>query len=457
MRAIVTSRAHAVMLLVCLLSACSLGNPERERCATSAECQAVFGVGFYCEVSDGTCASAVTATCPEIFPADAASDPSALLFGTIFDRSSPNQLAREKAARLFVSAINTRSIDGRQVALLHCDTSATEAVEAARFLSRVDVPAIIGPSSSSDVETVFTAIRDDEVLVISPSATATQLGRIDSREPGLLWRTAPPDTLQAAVIMARLSMTPSLELSIIARQNDTYAQSLSVLLQGEVDAAGATLLATPQFADATQIQRAAADAVVGDPDVVVFISSEVSDAATFLDEAAMLPAYDLTDLFLTDAAANEDLFTLTGGGSARFDQVTATRPSAPNTIATREFNEAFASTFGDNPNPFSFVAHAYDATALVVFGASYALDASGVVTGPGIAEGITRMSMPGAETPILASNFLMIIETLRSAGTLNVVGASGPLDYDPSTEELTTASYDLLTIAAPGRFEIIPP
>ena len=44
------------------------------------------------------------------------SERDAILLGTVFDRSSPNQLARERAARLVIDAIEERSgIDGRLI------------------------------------------------------------------------------------------------------------------------------------------------------------------------------------------------------------------------------------------------------------------------------------------------------------------------------------------------------
>ena len=440
------------------LVSCSLGNPQRDSCQNGAECRAVFGAGFYCDGASGLCESAISPLCPELFPADAHDDAQAILFGTIFDRSSANQLAREKAARLAVNVLNERSgIDGRRVALLNCDTSVGPAIEAGDYLVEVGVPAIIGPSSSSDVEAVFASHRDDDVLVISPSATATQLGGIDSRMPGRLWRTAPPDVLQAAVIMTHLAMTPDLELSIVARQNDTYAQSLSVLLQREAMRRSATVVATPQFADTGQIATAATEALGGGtPDVVIFISSQVADAAAFLDTVASNSDYDIVELFLTDAAANDDLFTLTGAGVARFDAVTATRPSAPDTIVTNEFVGSYrAANGGEDPLQFSFTAHTYDATALVLLGAGFSLGDRGEVTADGIALGITHMSVPGMPRSILGSEFLGIIESLRTSPGVDVLGASGPLDYDPVSEELTIASYDILTIAGDGRSFVV--
>ncbi len=443
-------------LLALLLAGCSLGNPSRDDCVTSADCRSAFGGGFFCDPDTGLCESAVTTACPELFPPEALDDPEAIVLGTIFDRSSPNQRARERAARLAVAGIDERAgIDGRLVALLHCDTSIAPATEAADHLVRAGVPAIVGPSSSSNVEAVFSSHRDDGVLVISPSATATQLESLDATMPGLLWRTAPPDTLQADVIVQELADAAVATLGIVTRQNDTYAQSLSVLVQQRAMTPGIAIGATPQFADTAAIAGAAMAVVETPPSAVMFISSQVADAAAFLDAAASIPAYDGVPILLTDAAANEDLFRLVTTGSARFAQVRATRPAAPDTIITNEFRSAYmAANDGEDPLAFSFTANTYDAMALVLLGAGFALGLEDTLDGAGIAEGITRMSA-GMPRELLAANFLSIIEELRREPGVDVVGASGPLDFGPD-EELTTALYDVLDVDEAGpRFRVV--
>lgn len=442
-----------IVAAAALLGACSLSNPSRDDCASADECRALFGAGFTCTPS-GLCESVIDERCSEIYPADAADEPGVILFGTIFVRSSPNQLARERATRLAVDGINERNgIDGRRVALLHCDAaSATDAAD--HLVDDVAVPAIVGPSSSSETEAVFSSHRDSGVLVISPAATATQLGAIDSSSPGRLWRTAPPDDLQAAVVIDDLMTLGASSVGIVARQNDTYAQSLSVLLQQGATDQGLTVVATPQFSDAGNLSMVATEALGGGtPDVVLFLSFSVADAAAFLDATAALPGYDGVTLYFTDAAANDELLMLTGGGDARYPQLRASRPATPDTIVTSEFTSGYRAAFGEDPLGFSFTANAYDATAMVILGAGLSLGESDEVTGDGIAAGLARMSGGSQVRELLGASFTAAIEDLRAGTSLDIVGASGELDYDPATEELSTATYEVLRIEA-GAFVV---
>lgn len=445
-----TSLRAFVGLSAALLASCSLGNPSRSDCASSQECRGLFGAGFYC-ADNGLCESVLNERCPEMFPVDAASDTGAILFGTIFARDTANQNARELSARLAVDGINQRNgIDGRRVALLHCN--ADPATDAADYLvEQVEVPAIIGPSSSSETEAVFTSHREAGVLVMTPSATAIQLGDIDPFDPGRLWRTAPPDNLQAQVILDDMQARGVTSISVIAKQNDTYAQSLSVLLQQGASDAGITVVETPQFAGPDAIPGAANQALAGGaPDAVVFLSFRVADAAAFLD-ATGDALWESVEIYLSDAAASEELLQLTSARDAVLGQVHLTRPAAPSTVVTSEFVSSYDATFGEGPLQFSFTAHTYDATAMVILGAGFALGDAEVVTGEGIAEGISRLSGGTQERQLVSASFTAAIDDLRAGTTLDIVGASGELDYDASTEELSTATYEILTVSVAMR------
>ena len=56
---------------------------------------------------------------------------------------------------------------------------------------------------------------------------------------------------------------------------------------------------------------------------------------------------------------------------------------------------------------------------------------------------------------LVSASFTAAIEDLRAGTTLDIVGASGELDYDPTTEELSTATYEILTISAMMRSFVV--
>jgi ABC-type branched-subunit amino acid transport system substrate-binding protein len=293
---------------------------------------------------------------------------------------------------------------------------------------------------------------------MSPSATATQLGEVDRTAPGLLWRTAPPDGFQASVLVNQMLQPPAATaLVVVRRANDVYAQSLSVLVQEAATRAGVRVDASQVFADGGALPSAAAMAIASSPDAVLFLSSELADTAAFLDATAALSTYDGVTIYVADVAANDDLVALTTTGARRFPQLRATRPAPPSTIITSEFASEYASANGgSNPLDHSFTAHTYDATALTLLGIGYAAGA-GDITGVRIAEGLRLVSAGTHEYRLLGANLPAIIAAMRAPSPdVNVVGASGALDFDPSTEELTSATYQVLGVdGTPPRFTVL--
>jgi branched-chain amino acid transport system substrate-binding protein len=430
-----------------------------DECATSAICHESGGVASFCNLATHRCQSVVSEICPEYFPVEAGTDPSAIAIGTIFDRSTPNQLARAHAAELAALGVNQGGgIDGRRVLLIHCDASNGRAAAAADQLARAGVTAVVGPSTSSDVEAAFAAHADDEMLFISPSATATQLTAIDTGTPGLLWRTTPPDSLQSKVILSDLlAEPPATSLAVVRRANDVYAQSLSVILQESAREAGLVVDASEVFANAEAVPDVIDGAIESDPDAIVFLTSHIADAAAFLDAASAHRGYRGKLIYFADAAANDDLFALATRGAPLFGAIRATRPAAPSTIITTEFaSDYMAANGGEDPLQFSFTAHTYDATLLVMLGAAYALRDGGELTGDRIAEGLALMSSGTEEHRLLAANIRATIAAIRSAHpNVDVVGASGDLDFDPITEELESGSYEILEVRGdPPRFVV---
>jgi ABC-type branched-subunit amino acid transport system substrate-binding protein len=211
------------------------------------------------------------------------------------------------------------------------------------------------------------------------------------------------------------------------------------------------------FADASAIADLAAGAIAEEPSAVVFLSSQIADAAAFLDAASATGGYEGTWIYFADAAANDDLFALASRGAPVFGSVRATRPAAPNTIITSEFVSDYMAAYeGEDPLSYSFTAHTYDATMLAILGIAYALTDGAEISGQRIGRGIALMSMGSDEHRLLSANVRAIIAALRSPDpNVDVVGASGALDFDPETEELTSATYEILEVrGAPPRFEL---
>jgi hypothetical protein len=130
--------------------------------------------------------------------------------------------------------------------------------------------------------------------------------------------------------------------------------------------------------------------------------------------------------------------------------VIGSRPAVPQGPTYELFKTSFNAAFRQDPNAFSFVPHSYDAAWLTFYGSARSLRVEKKITGVGIARGLRLLSAPGPEIQVSPANWIRVADAVSGAAAVNLVGASGPLDYDPVNEE-TTARVDIWKISADGK------
>jgi branched-chain amino acid transport system substrate-binding protein len=288
------------LVLPALLSACSLTTFDRSPCQSHSECRDNFGLGSTCG-DDGSCSAREEhPRCERSFPEGLLDDPEAarmsIVLGSLFDANNETHRAREKSIRMALRQINDEGgLEDRPFGVVMCsiqagleNTSANDgttpgALSAAGYLARVlEVPAIIGPTTSTDVLAVFEAIRDTDTFLISPSATSSALTAVDRSAPnddtpGLLWRPAPPDSLQGLAIATDMSARDVSSVAVIAEAG-AYGEGLFETFNETYD--GFVRLDT--FRDANQRAQAIVSAGASGADEVLFIASAQSDVELFL-------------------------------------------------------------------------------------------------------------------------------------------------------------------------------
>jgi branched-chain amino acid transport system substrate-binding protein len=454
------------------LAGCVLNRTDQAGCRSDVECQEAFGLGTTCN-GDGFCQARSANPRCETYPADltdperAADYKDHVIFGSIspYENALFEQFAL--SARLALLHINDRGgIDGsRGFGLIMCDaapaaadgyddglaTSQEAAVALARYLIDVwSVPAIFGPARSSEVEQVFLDVRDEDVLVISASATSPTLFALDAtaptdQRPGLLWRTAPPDELQTQAIAVDMitpgqGRTAPVDRVAVIYINDAYGAALYGAFAAAFETGGGQdAQAFPYSATDTGeqlpevVDRVAASATF---DEVLFVSSTPEDFVSFLDAIAGNPAFDGKGIFLSEAAASAEV--LDQADPARFPQVRGSRPRPldPNTDTVyetflAEYEVEYATEIADQV----FTANAYDAAWMLAAGALWAVrQENGNVTGTTIARGLRKLSA-GPEVIVSRIGWSELRSSFEQGLSVDIQGASGALDYDPATEE----------------------
>ena len=84
----------------------------------------------------------------------------------------------------------------------------------------------------------------------------------------------------------------------------------------------------------------------------------------------------------------------------------------------------------------------------MVYGTAWSTYQNGDITGMGIAQGLRKVSS-GQEVLVRPTSWSTVRASFDAGQSVDVVGASGTLDYDPITEE-TATPIDVWTVNAPG-------
>lgn len=448
-------------------------------CAASDECRGAFGLGWVC--GDAGLCQEVEAQprCKRTYPDDLFTNEDfrdAIILGSLFDHNTADgDLKLVNAASLAIDEANASGLtDGRLFGIVHCDyqvaskydklTYEEAAVAGAKYLvDDIGAIAIVGPGTSGLAEAVFKELQSPEhdptAVIISPSATSPGLTDIDVRdgdEPGLFWRTAPPDSVLSAVLAERMSAEDVASATVIYA-NDSYGSGIAGAFQTSFTGKYDEIAFTDTAGILSAVEKVS-KLESGDDVAVVFIGSEVAQATAFLNAAAPYPFYSESRIFLGDAAYNKDFLTGTTEAAALYPRVRGVFPGSPSGPNYTSFVSRYLAVFKEDPKDSSYSPYTYDATWLAIYGAAWAeFQRKGVLTGLNVAFGLQRISdTKGVTVDVNRDGWNVVKREFKAGRSINIVGASGDLQYDPETEETTAPVVYWKINDAGSDFENVP-
>ena len=445
--------------VVALGGACSaVSKVDYTNCAASSECRGAFGLGWVCGDA-GLCEEVKLESRCTAFPTTLFTDPDyadAIVFGSLFDHNkSDGDLKLVNSASLAVDEANASQLEGRKFGIVHCDyhsdpeiddkTAEEAAVFGAQHLvDQLGAVAIIGPGTSDLAQVVYAELQKADhaqsTLIVSPSATSPSLTDIDQREgsdPGLFWRTAPPDSLLSKVLAEKMKAA-AVASAIVIYDGGAYGSGIALALDKNFSPAP-DLIAYDDPKKIVGIVDDVSKRTPGDDVAVVFIASDVQEVIDFLNAASAYPEfYANVQLFLGDAAYNDAVLTKTQGASALYPKIRGVFPGGPSGSVYKFFVASYKAAFdGEDPQDASYSSYTYDATWLAIYGtawAQYQRDAE--LTGQDLAFGLQQVSDPsGAVIEVNGGTWNTVKREFKAGKGINIIGASGELDYDPVTEE----------------------
>ncbi|AFY69779.1 neutral amino acid-binding protein [Thalassoporum mexicanum PCC 7367] len=330
-------------------------------------------------------------------------------------------------------------------------TQPSAGAEAMTKLAQVDqVGAVVGAFGSSISTAAIAVAAPAEVLMISPGSTSpvfterAQNGDFN----GYWYRTAPPDTYQAAAL-AKLAYEQGHRRVATLVINNDYGVGFEQVFVESFKALGGEIInennPTRYDPQATTFEAEARGAFGDAPDAVAAVLYPET-GAPLLKAAYEQGLLDDVQVLLTDGVQTEDFIAATGqtpDGQMILAGALGTVPGADGD-SLAEFSATFKEKKQQNVG--AFVAHSYDAAALVALAAQAANSGSG----PAIKAKIREVAnAPGEEV----SDVCAALEMLKAGTEINYQGASGNVDLDEYGD--VKGSYDVWSVTSEGKIEVI--
>jgi branched-chain amino acid transport system substrate-binding protein len=498
--------------MVCSLDGQCMETIDENVCEVNADCTSKVGFGSYCN-ENAQCEDLPRYDrCLRSYPPDLLSNADRyrnfVVVGSLFDRSNPEDVLREKAAAAAVVVVNSGADfldpDGNRhgFGLIACDIRGddpagdldysdslqrSDAAEAAAewLVDTASVPAILGPTKSSDVVDVFTEVvtfAKPQTMLISPAGIGEAVYLSDRSaptddDPGMLWRTAPSANSGAALFADEVAALESLELASgsvpVAIEHVVIVQESGPLGAGIGGSFNDAWTADPgrtativNFTSGSEASIGAAVAAVAAEaglDAIVF-GGDAEDASVFLEKIVAIPELEArTDLplILPELGRDGDLFAAADAvvreGAKPFDYVFTSEPYVDTTTkAYQAYADEFSSLFpDDDPMGAAYMPHTYDAFYMVALGTAWAMCVQQHMDGESVARGMRHLTLEEGDVGHIQIDFdrngwQAGMQQFRFDDHLDVDGASGPLEYDLATEELKSSVRSMLQATPMG-------
>lgn len=324
--------------------------------------------------------------------------------------------ATAAAADLAVGDVNDAGgVLGEDVVLDTGDSGDTSTNIASQTVDRLlsdDVDVIVGAVSSAVSLTVIDKIIAAGAVQVSPGNTAVPLSTYPDK--GLYFRTAPPDTVQGAVLGRLLAADGHDRVAVLARQ-DVYGEGLSDTVRTAFAAAGGTVVSRVVYdwrsddfaADVAEVARRRPQAVV-----LVGFDESAAIVRELVDQGLGPPA---TALYLVDGNLSNRLYLEQPAGTMSGAQ--GTRPGGQLPV---DFPARLLEVDAELVD-LTYAAETYDAVVL----SALAAEAAGSDAGRSVAAALVGVSEGGQRCTTYAS----CLALLESGADIDYDGVSGPVDF----------------------------
>ncbi|HEY3445754.1 MAG TPA: ABC transporter substrate-binding protein [Myxococcales bacterium] len=367
-------------------------------------------------------AVAVAVACALAASACSTEQDEAVRIGGLFSTTGPEAakgFAQLSAARVAVQQINDNGgVLGKRLVLVYRDDGgdANKTRRAVEALLDESVPAIIGAVSSASTE-IAASIAAKKAVIVSASATASSFESVDLSTFRLCASAAAEGRLLAARALRtghRAAVLRSAEKGL-----DDVASEFETRFRRD---GGEVLSSQPLVAGAESYRTVLAEALAGDPDVVL-LDLDPLDGAQVVRDYSLGLSNRHARWFFTHRLVDAAFVTAAGPHAFAFPHE-GTAPSTPTGMRFKYFADAYQERFGEPPPAGSYAANAYDAVFLVAASMEAAKDA----TAAGVRAQLRATSLGGAA--LGPNEWADLAKAAQSGQDINYEGASGSVDIN---------------------------
>lgn len=361
-----------------------------------------------------------------------------LRIGTLFPVTGdlsflgPAQAAGVAAA---VQEINAAGgFEGKPVQVVNEDSGSTTPAAAMAALVAAKADVVIGPSSSSLVQSILPAAAAAHLAVITPAATFP--GLTTPADAAYLFRTIPAYATQAYALAKAIPAASRKRVAVIYA-DDIVGTSLARSLPTALRQQKGAIVASVPVASTDAASTVVAKAVAAKPAVVVLATEGGATPQTIALIQALTaaklggPALWLTSQNLADYSQALPAGTLTGVNGV----LEGAAPDPAFLAKLARANGSLGSTL--------YAAESYDATILAALAAASAGDDGGAA----IASHLRSTSIDG----ITCASWAECTTVLKTDSNIDYGGASGPVDL-AANGDLSSAYYGIYQYAAGNTY-----
>lgn len=345
-----------------------------------------------------------------------------------------------RAVKLAAAQANSAAKQAGASASVDVQTADTQsdpqsAVSAARKVVDAGASCLTGPVSTPEALAVLNSVTKVRGIPMLPTATSTKL--TTAPDDDTIFRTTPPDSLQARALVAGVERGlggAQGKRVAIGYQNSPYGEGLAEAFAVTWKAKGGTIIG-PVGYDPTQASydSEAGKLMGGDPDALVI--ADYPDTFGKVASALLRTGRFRADrLFVSDALAVSPIPK--GIPRAALEGAWGTRAGVPtDTPEAKAFDALYKKASGGTRATLD--ANSFDA-GILCFLASVAADST---KGEDIARALPKVANPpGKQVTFLHLTDAM--KALRAGQDIDYQGVSGPIDFDAHGDP-TTGLYDL--------------